>query len=144
MGDAEGSITIGGKEIRVKGRGIFEHVIAEYNAWMEIGWQDWIWFVFNDMYGLVYEVHTAGYKDGAIYLVKEKEYLIIRDFDIDHPQWAFSPVLQHHFPIRVQARASTDKGVLLTEWDVVRSQTWGQVNKYRPIVTMAASDMDVR
>jgi len=144
FGDTEGFLIFGGNEIKVKGPGIHEHVVSEHISWMEFGWQDWIWFVFDEMYGLIFEMQGGGYKDGGIYLRKEKEYLIIKDFDIDRPQWAFSPVLQHHFPVGFNARAHTDKGILCIEGYVVRSQPWRKINKYRPAMTMPASDMEVK
>jgi hypothetical protein len=142
--DVEGLMKINGKELHVKGNGIFEHVIAEQIAFMESGWQAWIWFVFEEMYGLVYHVHGSGYKDGAIYLRKEKEYLTLRSLDIDNAQWAYSPVLQHHWPVSIIARGVTDKGNISIKGDVIRSQTWGQIDKYRPAVTIPGSDMEAR
>ena len=105
---------------------------------------DWIWFVFDELYGLIFEMHGGGYKDGGIYLMEEKEYLTINDFDIDRPQWAFSPVLQHHWPIGITARAHTDKGSFFIEGEVLRSQPWGRINKYRPAMTMPTADMELR
>ena len=110
--------------------------------WMEFGWQDWIWFSFEKMYGLIFGLHGGGYKDGGLYLVDEKEYLVIRDFDIDRPKWAYSPVLQNHIPTAVTIRALTDKGTLFLEGTAVRSQPWRKINKYVPAMTMPAADME--
>ncbi len=144
FGDMEGTLTIGGKETHVIGVGIHECVTSSIQAWFEYGWMDWIWFHFDELYGLIFDMHGGKYKDGCIYLMKEKEYLVINDFDIDHPQWAYSPVLQHHWPIRISAKAKTDRGILFIEGDVLRSQTWRQQNKHRHAMNLPASDMEVR
>jgi hypothetical protein len=139
--DVEGSMIIKGREIRVTGVGIHECSATPNMAWREYGWMDWIWFVFDDVFGLMLEVQGGGYKDGFAYLTKEKQHVAIHDFEIDHPQWAYSPVLQHHWPTKVSARAKTDKGILSLEGKIIYSQPWAQINKYRRAITLPASDM---
>ncbi len=142
--DVEGLLKLKDKEIHVKGSGLVDHGISENLSWVESIWQDFVWFVFEDIYGLLYDVHGTGYKDGGLFLRNEKEYLIVKDHDMDNPQWAYSPVLQHHWPMAVSARAVTDKGILSIEGDATRSQTWGRVNRYKPGLTLPGSDMEVR
>ena len=142
--DVEGTITLAGKTISVKGVGIHEHVITEHISWLEFGWMDWIWFVFEDMYGLIFDMHGGACKKRMVYFRKEKEYLPLIDFDIDHPQWAFSPALHRQWPIAINAHAVTEKGTLFIEGNVLRSQTWTEsVNRYVPAMTMPAADMEV-
>jgi hypothetical protein len=139
----KGTMSLGGKEIRVQGVAVHEHLVAKHIAWMEFGWQDWIWFVFDELYGLIFDMHGGGYKDGGIYLRNEKEYLIVEDFDIDHPQWAYSPILQHQYPMTVKLRAKTQKGTLFLEGEMLKHQPWRKINKYRRGMTLPASDMQV-
>ena len=119
LGNIEGTMTLAGKKIGVKGTGVFEHAYLPQHSWIEFIWLDWIWFNFDELYGLLFETRGEGRQTGGIYLMKEKEFLPIRKLFIDHPQWAFSPVLQHQFPIAFSAEAHTDKGILFIEGDVV-------------------------
>jgi hypothetical protein len=143
FGEVEGTITLDGKEVAVKGVGCHEHVQSDAIHWMEFGWQDWMWFVFDELYGLAFNMQGGEYKDGGIYLRNEKEYLVVKDFFIDRPKWAFSPTLQHQWPITFTLEAPTDKGTLFLEGDVVRSQPYYQVEKHRQAMTMPFADMDV-
>lgn len=140
--DMKGTLGLGGREVQVKGVCVHEHLIKQHVAWGEMGWQDWIWFVFEEMYGLIFEVHGGGYKEGGLYLREEKEYLMVRGFDIDHPQWAYSPMLQRHIPVGIKMRAHTNKGSLLLEGELIRSLPWRRVNKYKHAVTVAACDTE--
>jgi hypothetical protein len=142
LGKVGGVLSIKGKEIHVKGVGVHEHFVQQHMAWAEMGWQDWIWFVSDEMYGLIFELHGGPYKDAGIYLIKEKEYLVVRDFDIDHPQWAYSPMLQHNIPIAFKVRASTDKGILLLEGDMIRALPWRRINKYRHAAATPSADTE--
>ncbi len=142
LGEVEGVLSVKGKDIRVKGVGVHEHFVEQHMAWAEMGWQDWIWFVSDEMYGLIFELHGGPYKDAGLYLMEEKEYLVVRDFDIDHPQWAFSPTLQHPIPIGFKVRASTDKGKLLLEGDLIRVLPWRRINKYRHALVIPSADTE--
>jgi hypothetical protein len=142
FGKLDGSITLGGKKIAVQGVGIHEHIIAENASWLEKGWQDWIWFFFDEMYGLLYDVKGGNFKDGGIYLMKEKEYLVVRDIKIDWPTWAYSPTLQHHLPMSIIAKAQTDKGALVLTGNAIKYLPWRKVNKYRPSMTNPGVDME--
>ncbi len=142
FGTMEGTITIKGKKISVKGYGVHEHLVMRHVAWGEIGWQDWMWFVFDDLYGLIFNIHGGGYQDGGIYLMKDKEYVVTRDYDIDHPEWAYSPFLQHHVPSKLKVRARNEKGTLHLEGDIVRILPWRRINKYRHAVSVPCADTE--
>ncbi len=144
LGNIEGSISIGGKKIGVKGIGINEHTFKPHTSWMEFVWMDWMWFVFDELYGIVFEVQGGNYKEGIVYFIKEKEYLIIKDFYIDHPQWAYSPAFQQYYPINFTADAITDKGTLSVEGDLVRSQPFTKMDRFKPSVHMIGGDMDLK
>jgi hypothetical protein len=143
LGNFEGTMTYKGKKIGVKGTGVFEHALLPTHSWIEFIWLDWMWFNFDELYGLLFESKGGGVQTGGIYLIKEKEFLPIKKLFIDHPEWAYSPVNEHQFPIKFSAEAHTDKGVLFIEGDVVRSQPMKQIDKYQYGATMPFSDMGI-
>ncbi len=142
FGKVEGVMTLEGKQISVRGLGVHEHIVTQHVAWAEMGWQDWMWFVFDELYGLVFFIHGGGYKDAGIYLMKEKQYLVSRAFDIDHPQWVYSPFLQHYVPAAIKARVYTKKGTLHLEGNMVRMLPWRKTNKYRHAINIPCADTE--
>ncbi len=144
IGEAKGTITIEGKKIHVEGVGLHEHVILEHINWLEYGWHNWAWFLFDEMYGLIQETqHLDAFQSGGIYFRDEKRYFEVTKLDIENFQWAFSPVLQHDFPIGTKIRARTDKGTILIEGDALRTQPWNKIDRYSPGVNLCATEMEM-
>lgn len=144
FGEGEGSITIGNTKIHVKGPCVNEHVIVDPINWLEYGWHNWAWFVFDEMYGLVQETqHAQSFQVGGIFLRDTQEYLEVRKLNIENTKWAFSQVLQQNFPVASKIRAYTDEGILLIVGEAVRSQPWGRVNKYSLNTKMCATEMEM-
>ena len=55
-GAVDGTITVRGKTIKVAGKGVRERYIAVDTSPEEIGgWEDWMWFGFDELYGSAYE-----------------------------------------------------------------------------------------
>ena len=112
-GRVEGTLTIQGKKVRVKGAGQRERYIAVDACPAEVGaWHDWMWFHFDEMFGSLDEMKDTKHKDVALYLVDEQHYLPAGDFTIEHHDWAFDPTSQAFIPTRYKVTIETEVGVL--------------------------------
>ena len=124
-GTVEGVLTIQGRQVTIKGKGIRERYIAVDSSAAEIGgWEDWMWFHFDEAFGSLYEM-KLGRKDMSLNLVDGNAYFPAGDFVIEHQEWAFLRVLGGFIPTRYKVSIATAAGVLNLIADVVGATVWG-------------------
>lgn len=140
-GTVEGVLTLLGREIRIKGKGIRERYIAVDSSAAEIGgWEDWMWFHFDEAFGSLYEM-KLGRKDMSLNLVNGGHYLPEGRFTIQHHDWAYFPALGGFVPSRYQVRIETDVGTLDMSARAVGATVWG-VTGQAPSMPVATLNWD--
>lgn len=124
-GPVEGTLTIDGKEIRVKGAGGRQRYYALNYSQDEVGgWHDWNWFHFDEMHGCLEEMKTTNYKVMSLYMHDKELYFPNGKFDIEHQDWALHTLLEAMVPTRYKQTIETDEGVLVITGDVIGSRVW--------------------
>ena len=137
-GKVEGTLTIKGKKINIKGAGVRERYIAVDSSAAEIGgWEDWMWFHFDEVFGSMYEM-KMGIKDMALNLVDEQEYFPVGDFNIEHNDWAFVPALGAFMPMLYKITMEVEAGTLEFTAKAVGATVWGVTGKVpsTPVCTL--------
>lgn len=128
-GRVEGTLTIDGRAIHVRGAGIRERYVATDSSAAEIGgWEDWGWFHFDEVFGSLYDMRL-GMKDQVITLVDEQLYLPAGDMVIEHHEWAYMPKYGGFIPTVYKIRIETEAGVLNMTAHAVNGGTWGVTGK---------------
>lgn len=137
-GTVEGVLTIAGRQIKFTGKGIRERYVAVDSSAAEIGgWEDWMWFHFDEAFGSLYEM-KLGQKDMSLNLPEEKLYLPAGDFTIEHHDWAFLRALGGFIPTRYKVTMETEAGVLEFFANTVGATVWGVTGKApsTPVATL--------
>lgn len=112
-GRIEGTLTIQGRKVGIKGAGVRERYYAIDTCPAEVGgWHDWLWFHFDELSGSLDEMKVSQNKDGSFYLTDEKQYVPTSEFDITHYDWAYLASSGVFIPTRYEVTIRTDKGVL--------------------------------
>ena len=112
-GTVEGTLTIEGRRVAIRGAGQRERYIAVDACPAEVGaWHDWMWFHFDEISGNLDEMKISKHKDMALYLVDEKQYIPLGEFEIDHQDWAYDPSSGAFIPTRYKVTIETEAGVL--------------------------------
>ena len=124
-GIVEGTLTIDGRKIRVRGKGGRERTYMPDSCPAESGaWHEWIWFHFDELFGTLHEMKISQFKDGSLFLVDEQEYVPYRTFDIEHHDWAYHRGLGAFIPTRYRVTVETEAGVLEMGSRVVGAALW--------------------
>ncbi|MCD9029151.1 hypothetical protein LDO26_13175 [Luteimonas sp. BDR2-5] len=124
-GRIEGKLTLQGREIAIKGKGIRERYIAVDSSAAEIGgWEDWMWFHFDEVFGSMYEM-KLGQKDMVLNLAEEAQFFPAGEFTIEHLEWAWLRALGAFIPTRYRIRMEVEAGVLMFTANVVGATVWG-------------------
>ena len=137
-GTVEGTLTIQGRKVAVKGKGIRERYIAVDSSEAEIGgWEDWMWFHFDEVFGSMYEM-KLGNKDMSLNLVDENLYFPAGSFNIEHHEWAYLRPLGAFIPTLYKVTMETEAGVLEMVAKVVGATVWGVTGKApsTPVATL--------
>jgi hypothetical protein len=108
--DVEGELVIGHKSIQLKGYGNFEHFWADKWDWRHTKHSDGVWFNFDELYGILFDVDD--FTDGGVYLIKEKEYLVVDSYSVEYVDLAYNPMMNIDVPTKIHVIANTSKGVL--------------------------------
>ena len=112
-GTVEGTLTVQGREVEIRGAGQRERYISVDACPAEVGaWHDWLWFHFDEMSGNLDEMKISKHKDMSLYLNDEKLYFPAGDFRIDHHDWAYNPPTGAFIPTRYEVTVETGAGVL--------------------------------
>ena len=104
------------------------------------GWHDWMWFHFDEMFGCIDEVRMSKHKVMGFYLVNEKQYFSVGNFDIEHHDWAYLAKLGAFIPTRYKVTIETEAGVLEMTGNVAGSFVWGKTEV--PAAPFAMIDWD--
>jgi hypothetical protein len=137
-GTIEGVLTIQGRAVNIKGKGIRERYIAVDSSAAEIGaWEDWMWFHFDEAFGSLYEM-KLGNKDMSLNLAEGNLYFPSGSFTIEHQEWAYLRALGGFIPTRYRVTLETVAGVLEMIANVVGATVWGVTGKApsMPVATL--------
>jgi hypothetical protein len=137
-GAVEGVLTFPDRRVKFKGKGVRERYIAVDSSAAEIGgWEDWMWFHFDEAFGSLYEM-KLGAKDMSLNLVDEELYLPKGDFTIEHQDWAYLRALGGFIPTRYRVTLETQAGVLEMTAKVLGATVWGVTGKApsTPVATL--------
>lgn len=140
-GRIEGKLTIGGREVAIRGAGVRERYIAVDSSAAEIGgWEDWMWFHFDEVFGSMYEM-KLGRKDMVLNLAEEGTFFPEGEFVIEHQDWAWMRALGAFIPTRYKVRMEVEAGVLDFTVKVVGATVWG-VTAQPPSTPVATLNWD--
>ncbi len=143
-GTIQGRLTIQGRKVGIKGKGVRERYIAVDTSAAEIGgWEDWMWFHFDEMFGSLYEM-KLGNKDMSLNLVDEDQYLPAGDFRIAHHDWAYLRPLGAFIPTHYEVTVETEVGVLEMAANAVGATVWGVTGRVpdNPVATLNWDKLD--
>ncbi len=141
-GTIEGTFTLKGKKVNFKGKGVRERYIALDTSPAEIGgWEDWMWFHFDEVFGSMYEFKYGNHKDMSLYLVDEKQYFPVVKFDIIHSEWAYLRQAGIFVPTHYKIVAECDTGVLEFDTNVTGGMLAGSTGQV-PDTPVLALDWD--
>ena len=141
-GTIEGMLTIGGRKVRIKGKGVRERCWIQDQSMAEVGaYSDEIWFHFDEMHGVVYDVRFSRQKNMALYLIDEKEYYPAVKFSIEHHDWAYLRSLRSFIPTRFKVVVETDGGTLEFLAKVVGCNIFG-AESASPVIPTWLMDFD--
>jgi hypothetical protein len=124
-GFVEGTLTIEGRQVRVKGKAARERCYMPDSCPSESGGgHEWIWFHFDEVFGTMDIMRLSKFKEGSLYLVDEKKYVPFHTFDIEHHDWAYHSELEGFIPTRYHVTVETDAGVLEMDSRIVGAAVW--------------------
>ncbi|MFT4041623.1 MAG: hypothetical protein QM673_00530 [Gordonia sp. (in: high G+C Gram-positive bacteria)] len=124
-GRIEGTLTFGDKTVQVTGKGVRERYIAVDSSAAEIGgWEDWMWFHFDEAYGSLYEM-KLGTKDQSLNLAEGNEFFPTGEFEIRHGDWAYLPSLGAFIPGEYRVILKVEAGVLDFTARPLGASVWG-------------------
>ncbi len=138
VGDVEGEITLDGRKIKVKGRGIRERYVAVDSSAAELGgWEDWGWVAFNEIHSSMYDMRL-GMKDFAVYDLERKKYYPEGKMTIQHEDWAFYREIDGFIPSVYNFRFELEDGLYEVRAHVCNATTWGATHKVpdNPVATI--------
>jgi len=119
-GYVEGTLTIDGRQVRVKGKGARERTYMTDSCPAESGGgHEWIWFHFDEVFGSMDLNRLNKFKDGSLYLVNEENYQTYRTLDVEHHDWAYHRKLGAFIPTRYRVTVESDAGVLEMDSKIV-------------------------
>lgn len=143
-GEVEGTITLHGKPIHVKGFGIRERYVAVDSSAAELGgWEDWAWVAFNEIHSSFYDMRL-GMKDFAIYDLQTKKYYPEGKMTIEHEDWVFCREIDGFIPSTYKVRFELEDGLYEIRAQVGNVTTWGATHKVPdyPVATVTYSKVE--
>jgi len=110
-----GDITINGTLIHLEGVGIYEHVWLKSMSFYEMKWMDWMWYHFDQGYGLFF--HTDAIEDfsqwqNTIYLYGEKKAFPMISGTTTYSDWMYAPLLDCFVPDKIKITIELEIGWL--------------------------------
>jgi len=112
-GVVDGTLTIKGKEIPVKGFAGRERFYCPDQSNVEAGgWCDLIMFHFDEMWGGVTEMKLSQDKDLALYIKDGEQYFMGDSFNIEHDDWAYLAQIASFIPTTYKFTAEVEAGTL--------------------------------
>lgn len=125
-GRIEGTLTMQGRKVKLTGAALRERYVAIDQSAAEIGgWEDWMWFHFDELFGSFYEQKFSGVKEIGLNIVDGGAFYPVGDLQIEHHEWAFHPRLGAFVPTRYKMSVQVEDGRLDLHGDIVESKLWG-------------------
>lgn len=125
-GTVEGTLTIQGKKVKIKGAGVRERYYAVDTCAAEIGgWEDWMWFHFDEMFGSMYEFKFSNVKDMSLNIREGNQFFPVVKFNIEHHDWAYLKQVGVFLPTGYVIKGETEAGVIEISANVVGCKLWG-------------------
>lgn len=146
VGEVEGTLTLNGKDIKVKGLGIRERYVAVDSCAAEIGgWEDWGWVSFNEIHSSMYDMRL-GMKDFAMYDIETGKYYPEGSMTINHEDWVFFRDLEGFIPTTYKITLEVQDGIYEVEAHVCNATTWGATHKIpdAPVATLTYDRVEGR
>lgn len=120
MSDVEGTLTIDGKTIPVRGKGVFEHVWFSALNFFEIRHMNWIYAHFNEAYlylchceSVTSESRPFHFETGEmVLLLNDKTLLPILSLDVEPLSWVYLQTARRFVPFEQKVTAQTEAGTL--------------------------------
>ena len=119
LSDVSGTMVVNGEEIKIKGRGVFEHVWIDALNFMNIRVMDWVYANFDEAYMFLCHCESISddgtpyhYEEGLIYLMETTDYLVVRGLTFVPETWVYLKPFRRFIPSRQKVTVSTDKGTL--------------------------------
>jgi len=144
-GRVEGELTIEGQKVRIKGAGVRERYWAVDTCPAEIGgWEDWMWFHFDEMFGSMFEFKFNKTKDMSLNIIEGNQFFPVGDLSIEHFDWAYLRPLGFFIPTRYIVTVKTEAGVLEMAANVVGCKLWGMSGEVpdSPVLTLNWDKVD--
>jgi len=88
MVSVEGEMFLQGRKVRLKGYGDVDSIFF-YNAKLVWGPHDWMYFVSDQVYGVLFHDHDFNYRDGGVNIYGEDKYLVPVEFKIEPIEYEF-------------------------------------------------------
>ncbi len=120
MSDVEGTITLDGETIPVRGRGVFEHVWFSALNFFEIRHMNWIYAHFDEAYlylchceSVTSESRPFHFETGETVLVLEdKQWLPVISLEVEPLRWVYLQAARRFVPFEQKVVAQTEAGTL--------------------------------
>jgi hypothetical protein len=130
--DLEGTAVLRGESIRVKGRGVFEHVWIEKLDMMELRAVDYVIMHFDEAYVFLFKGVSITQEDlrlhhnhtGAVYLNEEKKLLPITGIRVNYGGWAYAPKAYRFIPTTYHITADTTEGSIQMDLEPAACPAW--------------------
>ena len=154
----EGSFTLNGKTVKVKGLGIRERYVAVDSSAAELGgWEDWGFISFNEVHSSMYDMRL-GMKDFSILdLATGKHYTTEghtkggdndnTEMETIHEDWAFLRELDGFIPMTYRYIFRLEDGCRYEiEAKAVNATCWGATHKVpdNPVATLTFGEVNGR
>lgn len=75
------------------------------------GWEDWMWFHFDEIFGCMYDV-KLGSRGMLLNLVKENQYFAGGEFTIEHHKWTYFHAQEAFIPKIYKIKMRVEAGTL--------------------------------
>lgn len=152
-GVVEGTLTIKGKEIHVKGFGGRERFYCPDQSNVEAGgWCDLIMFHFEELWGAVCEMKLSQDKDLSLYFRDENVHFATVDtkdndddctFTVYHDDWAYLAQIASFIPTTYQITVEVEIGTLVIDANVCGCKCLTQGENLQADVPNLMLDMDI-
>jgi hypothetical protein len=128
----EGSATIKGEKLTIKGKGVFEHVWITKQDMMELRSVDYIIMNFDEAYTFLYKGISTTQQDqclvrnhaGGIYLNEDRKLHYFTGIHVKYRNWAYAPKAYRFIPTAFDVTAETGEGRFHAIMDPVATPSW--------------------
>ncbi len=119
LSNVQGRMNVGGEEIEIDGKGLFERVWIGSLNFLEIRMVDWIYANFDQLYTFICHVESNAsdgrpfhFETGTVYIMLGDDYLPAKKIEVMPEEWAYLEAAYRFIPIRQRVKVETDKGDL--------------------------------